>query len=49
MVDVVLACLESLRREYGERFVPAPLLRDMVGAGHLGRKTGRGFHAYAGQ
>jgi 3-hydroxybutyryl-CoA dehydrogenase len=48
-IDVVLACLESLQREYGERFVPAPLLRDMVGAGHLGRKTGRGFHVYAGQ
>jgi 3-hydroxybutyryl-CoA dehydrogenase len=45
-IDVVLACLESLQREYGERFAPAPLLRDMAGAGHLGRKTGRGFHDY---
>ena len=45
-IDVILACLDSLQHEYGERFTPAPLLRDMVEAGHLGRKTGRGFHDY---
>ena len=46
-IDVILACLESLQHEYGERFMPAPLLRHMVAAGHLGRKSGRGFHDYS--
>jgi len=45
-IDVVLACLQSLRREYGERYAPAPVLEYMVDAGHLGRKSGRGFHVY---
>ncbi len=46
-LDVCLAVAESLHEEYAERvYAPPPLLRRMVAAGHLGRKTGRGFHHY---
>ncbi|MHB2018080.1 MAG: 3-hydroxyacyl-CoA dehydrogenase family protein [Candidatus Xenobia bacterium] len=45
-VDVVLSCLYTLEEEFGDRFHPAPLLRQMMRAGHLGRKTGRGFYTY---
>jgi 3-hydroxybutyryl-CoA dehydrogenase len=45
-LDVRLAIAEHLARELGPRFEPPQLLRDLVAAGHLGRKTGRGFHAY---
>jgi len=43
-LDVRLAIAEHLARELGPRFEPPQLLRDMVAAGHLGRKTGRGFY-----
>jgi 3-hydroxybutyryl-CoA dehydrogenase len=46
-VDVCLFVLEVLHRELGDpKFRPCPLLRRMVDAGHLGRKTGRGFYRY---
>ncbi len=46
-LDVCLAILEVLHAELGEdKYRPCPLLRRMVAAGHLGRKSGRGFHAY---
>ena len=46
-LDVCLAVAESLHEEYAERvYAPPPLLRRMVAAGHLGRKTGQGFHSY---
>jgi 3-hydroxybutyryl-CoA dehydrogenase len=32
--------------ELGETFRPSPLLKNMVAAGHLGRKSGRGFYTY---
>lgn len=45
-LDVRLSILEHLHRELGEQFRPPALLRQMVRAGHLGRKTGRGFYSY---
>jgi 3-hydroxybutyryl-CoA dehydrogenase len=46
-LDVCLAILEVLHRGLGDdKYRPAPLLRRMVAAGHLGRKSGRGFHDY---
>src|SRR5687768_14704577 len=46
-LDVVLAVMEVLQRDLGEdKYRPAPLLRRMVDAGWLGKKTGRGFYQY---
>jgi 3-hydroxybutyryl-CoA dehydrogenase len=46
-LDTTLAIAESLYDEYKElQYVPPPLLLRMVGAGQLGRKSGRGFHGY---
>lgn len=46
-LDVVAGTLEALLRYKGdERYRPAPLLRQKVFAGHLGKKTGRGFYNY---
>ncbi len=47
-LDVCLAIMEVMTSETGDgKYRPAPLLRKMVRAGYLGRKTGRGFFTYA--
>ena len=46
-LDVCLAILEVLHRDLGDdKYRAAPLLRTMVAAGRLGRKSGRGFYVY---
>jgi 3-hydroxybutyryl-CoA dehydrogenase len=45
-LDVRLAILDHLTKELGEQFRPPALLRQMVRAGRLGRKSGQGFYAY---
>ncbi len=46
-LDVCLHILEVLHRELGDdKYRPCPLLRKMVAAGHLGRKSGKGFYEY---
>ena len=46
-LDVCLAIMEVLHRELGEdKYRPCPLLRKMVAAGRLGRKSGQGFYTY---
>jgi 3-hydroxybutyryl-CoA dehydrogenase len=46
-LDTCLAILEVLHRGFGDdKYRPCPLLRRMVAAGQLGRKTGKGFYTY---
>ena len=45
-LDVRLAILEHLHREVGEQFRPPTILRQLVRAGRLGKKTGHGFYRW---
>jgi 3-hydroxybutyryl-CoA dehydrogenase len=46
-LDVCLAIMEMLHDDLGDgKYRPCPLLRRMVAAGYLGRKSGRGFYTY---
>ena len=45
-LDVRLGIAEYLASKLGERFEPPALLREMVGRGELGRKSGKGFYEW---
>jgi 3-hydroxybutyryl-CoA dehydrogenase len=46
-LDTCLSILEVLHRGLGDdKYRPCPLLRRMVAAGELGKKTGKGFYSY---
>jgi 3-hydroxybutyryl-CoA dehydrogenase len=46
-LDICLAILNVLHEGFGDpKYRPCPLLRRMVAAGHLGRKSGKGFYSY---
>jgi 3-hydroxybutyryl-CoA dehydrogenase len=46
-LDVMLAVMQVIRDEFADsKYRPCPLLRELVAAGYLGRKTSRGVYRY---
>jgi 3-hydroxybutyryl-CoA dehydrogenase len=45
-LDTTLSVLEHMHQKLGEKYRPCPLLKQLVNAGHLGRKTGKGIYDY---
>ncbi len=47
-LDTVLHVAEYLHESYGDRFYVSPEMKELVGAGNLGTKTGKGFYDHGG-
>jgi 3-hydroxybutyryl-CoA dehydrogenase len=46
-LDVLLSVMQTIHDEFGDpKYRPAPLLKELVAAGYLGRKSGRGVYRY---
>jgi 3-hydroxyacyl-CoA dehydrogenase len=48
-LDTVLHVAEHLQKSYGDRFYVHPKMKELVEAGNLGQKTGRGYYEHGGQ